>query len=331
MSAGPSPSPGELRRQDEQLEVLVRLAGGVAHSFNNVLAGIRGYAELALEGLEEGPARADVEQILRAAEQGTELARRLLALTREQRLESPRVDLAATVKHAVALLAPLVDGPPHERPAAAAAPRRPVTLRTDTLRLLLVEDHPAVSDSLARRLTSRGWATTTAGTLAEALDAIELEEPQVAILDLGLPDTSGLELIEPLLDRGCAVVVYTGRGEAAALREAVDRGVRGFVTKDAPLEDLVAALDIVAAGGVFIDPSLASHLVALPAGGPKALSPREREVLKGVAAGATTETVATELGISTETVQTHVRRAMEKLGAETRAQAVGIAVRQSLI
>jgi DNA-binding NarL/FixJ family response regulator len=128
------------------------------------------------------------------------------------------------------------------------------------------------------------------------------------------------------------LLLYTGYGDRALLAEALDAGVRGFVLKEAPLEDLVRAVDIVAGGGTYVDPVLAGALVnakltsALPE-----LTQREREVLRALADGLSNEEIGRRLFISPETVRTHVRKAMAKLDADTRTQAVATALRQSLI
>jgi DNA-binding NarL/FixJ family response regulator len=114
--------------------------------------------------------------------------------------------------------------------------------------------------------------------------------------------------------------------------EALDAGVRGFVLKEAPLADLVRAVRTVAGGGSYVDPVLVGVLASpqaveqLPA-----LSQRERDVLRLLADGMSNEQIGKELFISPETVRTHVRKAMDKLDADTRTQAVAKALRQSLI
>src|SRR5205823_1500443 len=109
-------------------------------------------------------------------------------------------------------------------------------------------------------------------------------------------------------------------------------GVRGFVLKEAPVHDLVRAIERVAGGGTYVDPVLAGSIlgvatqVDLPA-----LTSREREVLTLLANGLSNGAVGAEPGISAETVRTHLRKAMAKLDADTRTQAVATALRQSLI
>jgi DNA-binding NarL/FixJ family response regulator len=114
--------------------------------------------------------------------------------------------------------------------------------------------------------------------------------------------------------------------------DALDAGVRGFVLKDAPLQYLVRAVEVVAGGGTYVDPVLAGALALarlnkdLPE-----LTQREREVLRLLAEGLSNEDIGKRLFISPETVRTHIRKAMGKLDADTRTEAVATALRQSLI
>src|SRR5262249_32898686 len=113
------------------------------------------------------------------------------------------------------------------------------------------------------------------------------------------------------------------------LAEALAAGVRGFVLKESPLADLVQALERVVAGESYVDPVLAGSVVSGRMRGP--LTQREREVLTLLADGLPNEEIGRRLDISPETVRTHVRNAMAKLGVDTRAQAVATALRQSII
>jgi DNA-binding NarL/FixJ family response regulator len=128
------------------------------------------------------------------------------------------------------------------------------------------------------------------------------------------------------------VVFSPAPGDRALLSEALDAGVRGFVLKEAPLADLVRALERVVAGEAYVDPVLAGALVSgRLAERVPSLTQREREVLRLLADGHANEEIGKRLHISPETVRTHVRKAMAKLEADTRTQAVAIALRQSII
>jgi DNA-binding NarL/FixJ family response regulator len=129
-----------------------------------------------------------------------------------------------------------------------------------------------------------------------------------------------------------AVLLYTGYGDRALLTEALDAGVQGFVLKEAPMDDLLRAVQAVANGGTYVDPVLAGTLAASSVGGnvPQ-LTQRERDVLRLLADGLSNEEIGKRLFISAETVRTHVRKAMDKLDADTRTQAVARALRDRLI
>jgi DNA-binding NarL/FixJ family response regulator len=200
---------------------------------------------------------------------------------------------------------------------------------------VIADDHPPVLQFLSRYLSSNG-VTVTASTRDgdEALQKIEQTRPTVAILDARMPYRSGLEVLKEISARGLQtrVILYTGFGDDALLSDALDAGVAGVIDKDAPLEDLVRAIRIVADGGSYLDPKTAAVLIAQRRHNPKReLTPRERDVLRLLADGNTNEQMGALLTISPQTVRTHVQKAMEKLGATTRVQAVAIALRESLI
>jgi DNA-binding NarL/FixJ family response regulator len=149
-----------------------------------------------------------------------------------------------------------------------------------------------------------------------------------------MPRGSGIEVAREVSRRfpATSVIVYTGFGDQSLLHEALDAGARGFVLKEAPLEDLVRAIELVSKGGTYVDPVLAGSLARAVLGKESPiLSPRERDVLRLLAGGHGNEEIGRELHISPETVRTHVRKAMQKLNADTRTQAVATAIRQSLI
>jgi DNA-binding NarL/FixJ family response regulator len=195
---------------------------------------------------------------------------------------------------------------------------------------LVADDHPAVLEAVADYLESGGIRVAgRAHDGDEALEKIETLRPQVALVDVRMPRVSGIEIARRTAREhpDTAVVLYTGYGDRAQLTEALDAGARGFVLKEAPMDDLVRAVRTVAGGEVYVDPVLAPAL----AGGGDVLTQREREVLRLLAEGLANEDIGKRLFISAETVRTHVRKAMDKLDADTRTQAVAKAIRQSLI
>jgi DNA-binding NarL/FixJ family response regulator len=128
------------------------------------------------------------------------------------------------------------------------------------------------------------------------------------------------------------VILYTGYGDDALMSDALDAGVGGVIDKEAPLDDLVRAIRVVAEGGTYLDPTAAASLIAQRRRSPtRELTQRERDVLRELAEGKSNEQIGEVLSISPQTVRTHLQKAMEKLGATTRVQAVAIALRESYI
>ena len=169
---------------------------------------------------------------------------------------------------------------------------------------------------------------------AEALAKLEVTKPRVALLDLRMPSLSGIEVARRIARSSpeTAVILYTAFGDRALLTEALDAGARGFVLKEAPLAEVVRAVELVAGGKTYVDPVLAG-VISIGAATDRmaTLTERERQVLRLLADGRTNEEIGRELFISPETVRTHLRKAMAKLDADTRTQAVATALRQSLI
>jgi DNA-binding NarL/FixJ family response regulator len=205
----------------------------------------------------------------------------------------------------------------------------------DPITCIVADDHPAMVEAVADVLAEHGIEVVARARDGEgALATIAAQKPAVALVDVRMPRLSGIEVARRAASASpeTALVLYTAYGDRALLMEALDAGVRGFVLKEAPLADLARAVTLVAEGGTYVDPVLAGYLAqshaadALPS-----LTQREREVLRLLADGHSNEEIGKRLFISPETVRTHVRKAMDKLDADTRTQAVATALRQSLI
>jgi len=200
---------------------------------------------------------------------------------------------------------------------------------------LVADDHPAMVEAICDTLEEDGIEIVgRAVDGEEALSKIETRKPDVAVIDLRMPRVSGIETARRIgrASPGTGVVLYTAYGDRALLTEAIDAGARGFVLKEAPLADLVRAVRLVAEGGTYVDPVLAGALATASVGAQlPTLTQRERDVLRLLADGHSNDEIGKELFISPETVRTHVRKAMAKLEADTRTQAVATALRQSLI
>ena len=219
----------------------------------------------------------------------------------------------------------MVDGP-----LFATKPLRAALCFARVTKLVVIDDHEAMRGGLEVLLQQSGHEVVgAAGTVASAMDLL-VDEPEVALVDLRLPDGSGIELTRQLLDRDprLAVIVYTGEASAEQLQEALAAGASGYVLKTADLAELLEAVREVAEGGRYVDPRLPPPR---PAGRTSRLSPREREVMHLMAEGLTAERVGARIDVSVETVRTHVRNAIRKLGARNRVHAIALALERGEI
>jgi len=205
---------------------------------------------------------------------------------------------------------------------------------SERITCVIADDHPAMLTAIADTLERSGIEIVgRASDGQEALAQIEARQPRVALVDVRMPRLSGIEVAQKAatVAPNTSIIFYTAYGDRALLSEALDVGARGFVLKEAPLSDLVRAVERVAAGDAYVDPVLAGVLVSAQTEKIPSLTQREREVLRLLADGLSNEEIGKRLFISPETVRTHVRKAMAKLEADTRTQAVAKALRQSLI
>lgn len=209
-------------------------------------------------------------------------------------------------------------------------------MKDTRIRCLVADDHPAILEALSLSFESEDDLELVgqARDGERALRLIAVSAPDVAVLDIRMPGVGGVEITRRLRATGIdtAVILYTGDADRTLLLEALDAGARGFLLKEAPLDDLIRAVRIVADGGTYVDPALAGTLTG--AGATERLSvltDREREILQLLANGMRNQQVAQELSISPLTVRSHVNSAMRRLESDTRTQAVAQALRQSLI
>jgi DNA-binding NarL/FixJ family response regulator len=201
--------------------------------------------------------------------------------------------------------------------------------------IVVADDHPAMLEAVAEILERHGFVVIGRAPDGEQAAALIAEtKPDLALLDYRMPRLNGIEVAARAAasSPGTAIVFYTAYGDRALLSEALEVGVRGFVLKEAPLSDLVRAIERVVAGEAHVDPVLGGFLVrdALKER-LTTLTQRERDVLRLLADGLANEEIGERLQISPETVRTHVRNAMTKLKADTRTKAVATALRQSII
>jgi two-component system nitrate/nitrite response regulator NarL len=198
-------------------------------------------------------------------------------------------------------------------------------------RCLIVDDHAAIVRALSELLAQSGFAiAATASSAADALALAADDPPDCAVVDCRLPDLDAPQLLARLRSAApeAALVVYTGEASAAAVDEALAAGAGAIVLKEAPLAEVVRALESALRRVPYLDPRLAALRPVDPA---PALSGRETEVLALVADGLQYAEIARRLGIGVETCRSHVKNATRRLGATTRTAAVARALRAGLI
>lgn len=207
------------------------------------------------------------------------------------------------------------------------------------IRVMVVDDHPMWRDGVARDLAEAGYDVVAA--VGEGQQAVRLApavRPQVVVLDLQLPDLSGVEVIGRLLawDPALRVLVLSASGEHQDVLNAVKAGAAGYLVKSAAREEFLDAVGRTAAGDAVFTPGLAAlvlgeyrRLALTPAEAPR-LTERETEVLRLVAKGMSYRQIAESLVLSHRTVQNHVWNTLSKLQLHNRVELVRYAIEQGL-
>lgn len=194
------------------------------------------------------------------------------------------------------------------------------------IRLVIAEDQTLVLGALATLLGLEGDIDIIArvGDGAAALDAVRELKPDILLSDIEMPEMTGLDVAEAIACEGLAarVLIVTTFGRAGYLRRAMDAGVRGYLLKDTPADELAAAIRKVAAGGRAIAPELAELAWDAPA---NPLTERERDVLRLADEGRSNKEIARQLDLSPGTVRNYLSEASAKLFAASRIEAGRIA------
>jgi DNA-binding NarL/FixJ family response regulator len=210
----------------------------------------------------------------------------------------------------------------------------PDEVTTDEITTLIVDDHEVVREGLRLSL-SRAPHIRVVGEASDGASAIDLalrRKPDVVIMDVRMPGMDGLEATRRLSDQlpETKVLIFTAYSERSLLGRGFESGAKGYVLKEAPHGTLVRAIEQVAAGEAYVDPALMPQFLS-GRDQTDMLTPREREILQLLADGLSNGDVAERLFISQETVKSHVRHILTKLEADTRTQAVAIALREAMI
>ncbi|GII02005.1 DNA-binding response regulator [Planobispora takensis] len=209
------------------------------------------------------------------------------------------------------------------------------------MRVMVVDDHPMWRDGVARDLAEAGYEVVAAvGEGAQALRVAAAVRPEIVVLDLQLPDLSGVEVARGLAaaDPPPRVLVLSASGEQDDVLEAVKAGAAGYLLKSASKEDFLEAVRRTAGGEAVFTPGLAGLVLGeyrrlaaqpAPAQGPR-LTDRETEVLRLVAKGLSYKQIAERLVLSHRTVQNHVQNTLNKLQLHNRVELVRYAIEQGL-
>jgi two-component system response regulator NreC len=207
-------------------------------------------------------------------------------------------------------------------------------------RVLIVDDHAVVRSGLKLVLEAEDGIEPVgeAGTARDAVFEARSTKPDVILLDVVMPDQSGLEIIPTLLQENpeVQILVLSMQDDPQYVREAFAAGARGYVLKEAADNEVVAAVREVASGGRYVHPELGARLVAAESEERRRaeedpLSERESEVLRLLALGHTNQEIAKQLFISVRTAETHRAHIMQKLRLSSRAELVRYALERGLM
>ena len=206
---------------------------------------------------------------------------------------------------------------------------------TEKIRIVLADDHPIVLDGL-RNLIRAERDFELVGEAASGLSALKIireQRPDVAVLDISMPELNGILLSRRLNGEMPALklLVLTLHEDRAYLNQALEAGVRGYVLKRSAVENLVQAIRAVMVGGLYIDPAIVGRVfeskqvnkrLLARKGVAPALTDREADVLKMAALGFTNKEIASRLDVGVKSIETYKARGLEKLGLKTRAELV---------
>jgi len=213
------------------------------------------------------------------------------------------------------------------------------------LKIAIIEDHQVLIDALKLMMQSDNEFEFAGGanTLAQGRELIHFARPDVLLLDLGLPDGNGLEILPCVMEisPSTRVIVLTGIMDEEVLLRAVDAGVTGFLMKGCSLTELLSSIRKAAEGEMVVPPRLLINLLKRNNREKSIkhqndaiwenLTPREYQILTHLASGETNDEIATYLNIAPLTVRTHVRNLMSKLGVHSRLEAVAFGLKHGII
>ena len=208
-------------------------------------------------------------------------------------------------------------------------------------RVLIVDDHALFAEAIRLTLGAHGVEVVgIANTVEEGMSSIRRHRPDVALVDIGLPDGSGLALGERVLAEcpETKVIALSALGDPRAVRDALRIGFHGYIIKDTSISRFITAIEAVLGGEVVVPRALAPRVAGKQTSEEEAVSllvdqltPRERQVLELLVEGASGQTIAATLDISPNTVRTHVQNVLTKLQVRSRLEAATFAVRHRIV
>jgi two-component system, NarL family, nitrate/nitrite response regulator NarL len=208
-----------------------------------------------------------------------------------------------------------------------------------TVSVYIADDHPVFREGLTRAVSEHPefMLAGEGGDGRVALEEIRELHPQVALLDVTMPELDGVEVLGAIVDEGLPtrVVLLSAYLSAHAVFRGMTRGASGYLTKAADRDEILEALSAAARGEVQMPPEVQAELVGElrrhVAGDQPRLTPREFEVLRMVSEGLTTPEIARQLVLGVATVKSHLQTLYDKLGVSDRASAVAVAMRQGIL
>lgn len=210
-----------------------------------------------------------------------------------------------------------------------------------SVQVILADDHEIMREGL-RLILSRVPNVQVVGEARDGREVLELARrlnPQIVIMDVGMPELNGIDASRQLLadQPGIKVIALSALADRRYVLGMLEAGACGYVVKSAAGDELVKAIQCAIGGRKFISPEVAGSLVdaythrEFPAAGGTSLSPREREILQQLAEGKTSKEIGVSFSISTRTVETHRRNIMQKLGVHNLADLTRYAIREGLV
>jgi two-component system, NarL family, invasion response regulator UvrY len=200
------------------------------------------------------------------------------------------------------------------------------------MKVLIVDDHVIVREGVHRLLAPYpDISIRDASSAPQALSQFRAQKPDVVLLDLNLPNSSGFELLRRILkeERDAQVLVFSMHFEPLYASRALNAGARGYISKSAPAEELVTAIRRVAEGGRYIEREIAAQIVLMPGAGVdplQSLSPREADILRMLAEGKTLTAIAAARGVTYKTIANSCAILKEKLGVARTGDLIRLAI-----